>query len=60
MLVFPKTFVQIFVYNLIDVFMFPYDVVKEIYKKDEIQQCLLFQNLTETGSASLLSLLLFL
>ena len=49
MLMFPKTFVQSFVYDLIDVFMFPYDVVKEIYKKNEIQQCLLFQNLTETG-----------
>ena len=30
---FPKTSIQSFVYDLIDVFMFPDDVVKEIYRK---------------------------
>ena len=37
-IMFPKTSIQSFVYDLIDVFMFPDDVVKEIYKKYEIQK----------------------
>ena len=52
MLMFSKTSIQSFVYNLIGDFMFPDDVVKEIYKKNEIQKCFLFQNLTETDSTS--------
>ena len=36
MLIFSKTSIQNFVYDLIDVFMFPDDVVKEIYEKSEI------------------------
>ena len=51
MLMFSKT-IQSFVYDLIDVFMSPDDVDKEIYKKNEIQKCFLFQNLTETDSTS--------
>ena len=35
-IMFPKTSIQSFVYDLIDVFMFPDDVVKEIYEKSEI------------------------
>ena len=38
-LMFSKTSIQSFVSNLIDVFMFPDDVVKEIYEKYEIQKC---------------------
>ena len=38
MLIFSKTSIQSFVYDLIDVFMFADDVVKEIYKKYEIQK----------------------
>ena len=38
MSIFSKTSIQSFVYDLIDVFMFPDDVVKEIYKKYEIQK----------------------
>ena len=37
-IMFSKTSIQSFVYDLIDVFMFPDDVVKEIYKKYEIQK----------------------
>ena len=48
MLMFSKTSIQSFVYNLIGDFMFPDDVVKEIYKKNEIQKCFLFQNLTDS------------
>ena len=53
MLMFSKTSIQSFVYDLINVFMFPYHIVKEIYKKNEIQKCFLFQNLTDTDSTSL-------
>ena len=35
-IMFSKTSIQSFVYDLIDVFMFPDDVVKEIYEKSEI------------------------
>ena len=50
---FSKTSIQSFSSDLIDVFMFPDDVVKEIYEKYEIQKCFLFQNLTDTDSNSL-------
>ena len=51
MLMFSKTSIQSFVYDFIDVFMFPDDVVKEISKKKkEIQKRFLFQNLTDTNS----------
>ena len=38
MLLFSKTSIQSFVYNLINVFTFPGDVVKKIYEKNEIQK----------------------
>ena len=50
MLVFSKVSVKSFVYNLIDVFMFQNDEIKEIYKKYNINQCYLDQNLTDTDS----------
>ena len=53
MLMFSKTSIQSFVYDLINVFMFPDEVVQEIYKKNEIQKLFLFQNLTDTDSTSL-------
>ena len=53
MLMFSKTSIHSFVYDLIDVFIFPDDVVKEIYEKNEIQKCFLFQNLTDTNNTSL-------
>ena len=46
-LMFSKTSIQSFVYDLIDIFMFPTDDVKEI------QKCFLYQNLTDTNSTSL-------
>ena len=39
MLIFSETSIQIFVYDLINVLMFPDDVVKDIYKKYKIQKC---------------------
>ena len=53
MLMFSKVSVKSFVYNLIDVFMFPNDEIKEIYKKYSINQCYLDQNLTYTGRTSM-------
>ena len=52
MLTFSKT-IQSFVYKLVNVFVSPDDVDKEIYKKkNEIQKCFLLQNLTETDATS--------
>ena len=53
MLMFSKTSIQSFVYDLIDIFMFPTDDVKEIYCQNKIQKCFLYQNLTDTNSTSL-------
>ena len=53
MLMFSKTSIQCFLYDLVGDFVFPDDIVKEIYTKDEIQKCFLFQNLTDTDSTSL-------
>ena len=39
MLIFSETSIQIFVYDLINVLMFPDDVVKDIYKKYKIKKC---------------------
>ena len=52
MLIFSKTSIQSFVYDLIDVFMFPDKNVKKIYKNNEIEKCFSFQNLTDTGRTS--------
>ena len=38
-----KVSTKSFAYDLINVFMFPDDVVKEIYEKNKIQKCFLFQ-----------------
>ena len=56
---FSKTSIQSFVYDLIDFFMFPDDVVKEIYEKNEIQKCFLFQNLTDTDNTSLFFIFMY-
>ena len=53
MLMFSKVSVKSFVYDLIDVFMFPNDEIKEIYKKYSINQCYLDQNLTDTDRTSM-------
>ena len=53
MLIFAKTSLQSFVYDMIDVFCFPGQVVQEIYKKYHIENCYMYQNLTDTDSTSL-------
>ena len=52
MLMFCKTSIQSFVYDLIDVFMHPNEEISKIYEKYEIQRCFLHQNLTDTDSTS--------
>ena len=50
MLMFCKTSIQSFVYDLIDVFMYPNDEISKIYDKYEIQRCFVYQNLTDTDN----------
>ena len=52
---FCKTSVQSFVYDLIDIFMFTDEIVKNIYDQYEVIKCFLYQNLTDTDSTSLFS-----
>ena len=54
MLMFAKLSIKSFVYDLIDVFCFPNDTIREIYNKYQIEKCYLYQNLTDTDSTSLL------
>ena len=56
MLMFAKTSLQSFVYDMIDVFCFPDQVVQEIYKNYCIKKNFLYQNLTSTNSTSLFSI----
>ena len=53
MLMFAKTLLQSFVYDMIDVFCFPDHAVQEIYKKYQIEKCFMYQNWTDTDSISL-------
>ena len=50
---FSKTSTQSFVYDLVNVFIFPETLLKRFMRKNEIQKCFLFQNLTDTDSTSL-------
>ena len=53
MLMFAKTSIQSFNYDVINVFVFLDSVVQEIYNRKQIKKCLLLQNLTDTDSTSL-------
>ena len=53
MLMFAKLSIKSFVYDMIDVFCFPNEMIKEIYHRNQIQKCFLYQNLTDTDSTSL-------
>ena len=50
---FSKVSIKSFVYDLIDVFMFPDEEIKEIYQKYQVDKCYLSQNLTDTDSTSI-------
>ena len=53
MLMFSKLSIKSFVYDIIDVFMFPNETIKKIYQKYNIEQCFVEQNLTDTDSTSI-------
>ena len=53
MLMFSKISVKSFVYDLIDVFMFPNEEIQKLYNKHKINKCYLDQNLTDTNSSSM-------
>ena len=53
MLMFRKVSIKTFVYNLIDVFMFPNEEIQKIYAEFNIERCYLYQNLTDTDSTSI-------
>ena len=52
-MLFAKTSLQSFVYDMIDLFCFPDRAVQEICNKYHIEKCIMYQNLTDTDSTSL-------
>ena len=52
MLMFSKVSIKSFIYDLIDVSMFPNQDIKKIYEKYKFNRCFLYQNLTDTDSTS--------
>ena len=53
MLMFSKLSIKSFVYDIIDVFMFPNQSTKRIYEKYNIEKCIVEQNLRDTDSTSI-------
>ena len=53
MLMFSKVSIKSFVYDLIDVFMFPDQEIREIYQNYQVDKCYLYQNLTNTDTTSM-------
>ena len=53
MLMFSKLSIKAFVYDIIDVFMFPNETTKNIYQKYGVEKCFVEQNLTDTDSTSI-------
>ena len=52
MVMFSKVSIKSFVYDLIDAFMFPNEEATKIYNEYKIQKCFIYQNATDTDSAS--------
>ena len=52
MLMFSKVSIKSFVYDLIDIFIFPNQEIQKIYQKYQVEKCYLYQNLTDTDSTS--------
>ena len=53
MLIFSKMAIESFVYDLIDIFSYPDEEVKEIYAKHNILKCFIYLILTDTDSFSI-------
>ena len=51
---FKKVSIKSFVYDLIDIFMFPNQEIKEIYKKYQVEKCYIYQNVTDKDCTSIL------
>ena len=49
---FSKVSIKSFVYDLIDVFMFPNEEIKKIYAEFKVDRCYLYQYLTDTESTA--------
>ena len=49
---FSKISLKCFIYDLIDVFVFPNNVTRKIYEQYKVQKCYLYPNLTDTDSTS--------
>ena len=47
MLMFSKVSIKSFVYDLIDVFMFPNEEIQKLYQQYQVNRCYLYQNLTD-------------
>ena len=54
MLMFAKLSLKSFVDDMIDVFCFPDEEIRQIYDFYQIEKCFLYQNLTDTDTTSLL------
>ena len=52
MLMFATISLKSFMYDMIDVFCFPNEEIKQIYDYYQIEKCFLYQNLTDTDSTS--------
>ena len=53
MLMFRKVSIKRFVYDLIDVFMFPNEEIQKNYQQHQVNTYFLYQNLTDTDSTSM-------
>ena len=53
MLMFAKLSLKSFFYDMIDVFCFPDEKIREVYNSYQIKKCFLYQNLTDTSSTLL-------
>ena len=53
MLMFSKISLKSFVYDVIDIFCFPYDIISEIYERNDILKVFIYLILTDTDSCSL-------
>ena len=53
MLMFSKISLKSFVYDVIDIFCFPDDIISEIYERNDILKVFIYLILTDTDSCSL-------
>ena len=53
MLMLGKVSIKSFIYDLIDVFMYPNQEIQEIYRQYQLNKCYLYQNVTDTYSTSM-------